>query len=197
MVGVCHSSLALHPLSFSPALILPVLSLPPFSSIPLLPSSSFLPPPPFSSLPLPPSLPYPFPSPPLSIPPIIIPPLSLTPPSILPSPSPYNLPFILTGHDCIYQASHFSGKAVYLQTTQHTNNRSRSTRTGGHTDIRVRCGQMYKGVWSCVFYSYLENMRGLEDIQQSGGFLPTYGCRRALQEAFSCLLLFPESPSSN
>lgn len=40
---------------------------------------------------------------------------------------------------------------------------------------------------------YVANMGGLEDISEAGGFLPSYGCRRSLQEAFSCLLLLPDS----
>lgn len=42
---------------------------------------------------------------------------------------------------------------------------------------------------------YLSHIGDLEDVHQGGGFLPSYACQRALQEAYSCLLLFPDDLS--
>ena len=54
-------------------------------------------------------------------------------------------------------------------------------------------------VFSCqsslvfLFHSYLSNVRSLEEQHLGSGFVLAYACQRALQEAFSCLLLPPEN----
>ena len=41
-------------------------------------------------------------------------------------------------------------------------------------------------------FRYLSNIRGVDEQHMGSGFEPAYACQRALQEAFSCLLLPPE-----
>ncbi|XP_064403367.1 CDK-activating kinase assembly factor MAT1-like isoform X1 [Halichondria panicea] len=41
-------------------------------------------------------------------------------------------------------------------------------------------------------FGYLSNMRCLEEHHIGSGFVPAYACQRALQDAFSCLLLKPQ-----
>ena len=106
----------------------------------------------------------------------------------------------------LYQLKRGSRMCTTPQSSKHWAQRFliwRTWKAWGENETNMFLQLHFSGVFllllffCCFFFlaifRYIDNMAGLEDIQEGGGFLPGYGCRRALQEAFSCLFYFPDN----